>query len=634
MRKNKLLALSLSLLLSFSVLACGGQGTVENPKDSTSSDSTISINEINENGNTETVTVESVDKVWMDASLPVEERVQLLLNAMTLEEKAYQMVQSEQANISKEQITATGIGSVLSGGGSSPSTGNTVNDWAEYVNGLKQAALNSRLGIPLIYGVDAVHGHNNVYGATVFPHNIGLGATNDPELMAEIAWATAEEVMATGIQWDFSPCLGNPQDVTWGRTYECFSQNPKDIASFSNIYISALQENGLVACAKHYIGEGYTVDGINQGDVDMTAEEFDELLASGVLDPYTGAVNEGVLTVMPSYNSIGGVKCHENYHLLTEVLKEQLGFKGFVISDYNAIEQTSGRTLKDQVEISVNAGVDMLMQPTTWDNCAKYIVELVNEGRLSEERVNDAVSRILYVKFTAGLFEEEIDSEYEQSLRLNFGSQDHRAVARQAVRESLVLLKNEEVNGMNAFELLRDADFVTVEGSAAYDIGRQCGGWTITWQGMSGKITTGTTIVEAVYAEIGDHAAVKHSVDGSLAEETNAIIAVFGELPYAETDGDRDDSADVAAADVRMLEGLKENLEGKEDIPVIGIVIAGRPIDISAYEDMFDVIIMAWLPGTEGQGVSDVLFGDYDFTGTLKYDWTEKYCYGYGLKKN
>ncbi len=557
---------------------------------------------------------DNVERTWMDASKPVEERVDLLLSAMTLEEKAYQMVQPVQGNVTLKQITELGIGSVLSGGNDMPSKGNEAKDWNEMVNEFKAAALQSRLGIPLIYGIDAVHGNSHLYGGTVFPHNIGLGAADDEELMYEIAKVTAEEIRATGVQWDFSPCLGNPQDVTWGRTYECFSQDPSDNARLSAPYIRGLQENGIVACAKHFIGEGYTVDGVNQGNVDMSEAEFDELLKQGVLEPYTSAVNEGVLTVMPSYNSINGVKCHANYHLLTEVLKNQLGFKGFVISDYNAIDQIPAATLKEQIAISVNAGVDMFMEVSAWDETAQDIIALVNEGTITEERLNDAVSRILYVKFVAGLFEET--GADEAALMEEVGSEAHREVARKAVRESLVLLKDDG----KALDALRSADHITVEGDAAYNIGRQCGGWTINWQGISGKITVGTTVIEAIYGRVKDHATVKHSVDGTFDAETDAIVAVFGEMPYAETDGDRDGVVKMTDNDAKMLDSLRENLKGN-DKPVIGIIIAGRPIDMTGYEDLFDVLIMAWLPGTEGEGISDVLFGDYEFTGTLKYKW-------------
>lgn len=603
-----------------------------------------------------------VDKsVYMDPDASVEDRIAALLSQMTLEEKVAQMVQAEQSGITAEDIAAYGIGSVLSGGGSAPSSGNTVEDWEAHVNELKAAALETRLGIPLLYGVDAVHGNNNVYGATIFPHNIGLGAANDADLMEEIGAVVASEVRATGIQWTFAPTLGNPQNETWGRTYECFSERTEDIAPLAFAYIEGLQgsleENDymasdhVIACAKHFIGEGYTKDGINQGDVEMSAEEFDALLASGVLDPYTSAINAGVLTVMASYNSVDGVKCHENKHLLQEVLKDELGFKGLVVSDYNAIEQTSGATYKDQVEICVNAGVDLFMEPFTWNECMEALLALVDEGRVTEERIDDAVTRILYVKFTAGLFEEEIGGTAEAQCLEDYGSEEHREVARRAVRESLVLLKNESMGDVTAIEQLAQTTSLSMVGQKAYDLGSQCGGWTISWQGASGNITQGTTIIEGIYAEIGDHASVTHSVDGSISEDADAVIAVFGEVPYAESDGDRNaGTLTISAADQEMLDALRENLSSlDEDVPVVAIVIAGRPLDMTEYMDMFDAIVMAWLPGTEGEGIADVLFGEYDFSATLKYTWMidmndidQKqtadedlilFPYGYGLNK-
>lgn len=605
--------------------------TVTENLDDNTNVSKVDLNESKENEEN----LYAIDKVWLDASLPVEERVSLLLAEMTLEEKAFQMVQPEQANISFEDIAKYGVGSVLSGGGSAPSYGNNPEDWDKNTMDFVSASLKSRLGIPLIYGVDAVHGHNNVYGTTIFPHNIGLGAADDEELMGEIAKVTAEEVLATGIKWDFSPCLGNPQDVTWGRTYECFSEKPEDVARLAGSYVKGLTDNGLVACAKHFIGEGYTENGVNQGDVKMSHEKFDELLDSGVLLPYISTIEAGALTVMPSYNSINGLKCHENYHLLTEVLKDELGFKGFVISDYNAIEQCSGKNLKEQVELSVNAGVDMLMQVSTWNQCAKYIVELVNEGKITEERVNDAVSRILYVKFVSGLFDDEVKMHDE--LRNEIGSKEHREVARKAVRESLVLLKNEPVDGVNVFDLLKSAKGVTFAGTAANDMGRQCGGWTISWQGMSGNITLGTSVIAGCDEVTGESVKKWLSKDGSFSEESDAIVAVFGEVPYAETDGDRDGLVKISAVDAKMLKGLRYNVEKSEKrVPVVAVILAGRPIDISEYEDMFDAVVMAWLPGTEGSGISDVLFGDYDFNGHLTMTWEmgdTSYPYGYGLTK-
>ncbi|MCM1283536.1 MAG: glycoside hydrolase family 3 protein [Muribaculaceae bacterium] len=602
--------------------------------------------------------------VYMDPDADVEERIAALLAQMTLEEKVAQMVQPEQAALDASKVTEYGIGSVLSGGGSAPASGNTAADWQNRINELKQAALDSRLGIPLLYGVDAVHGNNNVYGATVFPHNIALGAANDPKLMEELGALTASEVRAIGVQWTFAPTLGNPQSERWGRTYECFSERAEEIPTLSNPYIRGLQgakDTGdyltgsrVLACAKHYIGEGYTTDGVNQGNVDMSPEEFDALLSSGVLDPYTGAIDEGVLTVMVSFNSVNGLKCHENKHLVQDLLKDQLGFEGLVISDYNGIQQVSGASYKEQIANAVNAGVDLCMEVTTWETVMMYLIELVDEGGVTQERIDDAVSRILRVKFKAGLFEEEVGGATEQQCLSDFGSDAHREIARRAVRESLVLLKNDTVGSSTATEALANAASISVSGQKAYDIGSQCGGWTISWQGSSGKITQGTTLIEGFANAVGENVRLSHNVDGSIKEGADAVIAVFGEVPYAETNGDSPaDSLKPAAADIEMLTALRANLDAMPDrseIPVIGIVITGRPINIAEYMDMFDAVIIAWLPGTEGAGVADVLFGEYDFTGTLSYTWMKDmndidkkhadgngdlvlFPYGYGLNK-
>ena len=529
-----------------------------------------------------------------------------------------------------------GVGSVLSGGGSAPSSGNTAIDWAYRVNELKEAALETRLGIPLLYGIDAVHGNNNVYGTTIFPHNIGLGATGDYELVEKIGAITAEEVKAIGVQWTFAPTLGNAQNVRWGRTYECFSEDAGEVAEFGAAYIRGFQgelgseeyldENHILACAKHYIGEGYTTNGVNQGNVDMTEAEFDALLESGLLDPYTMALDEGVRTVMVSYNSVAGVKCHESKHLIRKLLKEELGFTGLVVSDYNATQQLSGLTYKEQIRQAIDAGVDLFMEVSTWKEVAKIIKSLVEDGKVPMEQIDDAVRRILRVKFEAGLFEEEINSANEQALQAEIGSEEHREVAREAVRKSLVLLKNDNVGEQTAIEALQTATNIRLFGQKAYDIGTQCGGWTISWQGLAGKTTIGTTIIDGVAAAVMPEKKISHNVKGEIADENEALIVVVGEGPYAETDGDRGkNSVAISATDKNMLENLRQSLadQKKEDIPVIAIIVAGRPLDITEYMDMFDGIVMAWLPGTEGAGVADVLFGEYDFTGKLSYTWRE-----------
>jgi beta-glucosidase len=664
MKKRVLKFLSLVLTGAMLLTACGG-GTVD-----TGAEKAPAITEAT--GEAELQSVEPADPaedqaaleaaraIYLDKERSVEERVEALLSVMTLEEKAYQCVQGEQSNVNRADVTKYGIGSVLSGGGNAPSTGNYADNWRERVNELKAAALESRLGIPLLYGIDAVHGNNNIYGATVFPHNIGLGAANDPDLMADIAAVVAREVRAVGIQYTFAPCLANPQNERWGRTYEGFSEKAEDVAKLAGPYVAALQgnvqgndympEDAVIACAKHFIGEGYTKDGINQGDVKMSQAEFDELLAMGVIDPYKACIDSNVLTVMPSYNSIDGLKCHENKHLLTDVLKDQLGFQGFVISDYNAIEQCSGN-YDDQVANCFNAGVDMFMEPQTWNICGQTIVKLVNNGKISEERLNDAVSRILRVKFMSNMFDEEIGSDHEKELLNEFGSSENREVARRAVRETLVLLKNDTVDGKPAMEKIREATNIVVCGGAAFDIGRQCGGWTISWQGATGNIDPGTTIVQGIYNEVKDYAAVSHNVSGDVDPAGDVIITVVGENPYAETQGDMAASLlKPVQADIKLMEDIENSVavNGNDPLKVL-IVIAGRPLQITEYVDNYDAVIMAFLPGTEGEGIADVLFGDYDFVGTLPMTWIrdfnkvdEKhrlpeneilYPYGYGLNK-
>uniref|UniRef100_UPI004057B67F glycoside hydrolase family 3 N-terminal domain-containing protein n=1 Tax=Acetatifactor sp. TaxID=1872090 RepID=UPI004057B67F len=573
--------------------------------------------------------VAEVDKsVYMDSTKPVEERVEALLAQMTLEEKAAQMVQPEQNGLQYFLVKKYGIGSVLSGGGSAPRTGNSAESWQSHINQMKQAALESRLGIPLIYGVDAVHGHSNLDNATIFPHNIGLGAANDTDLMERMGAVVAEEVRATGIQWTFAPTLANPQNELWGRTYEGFGEDVELVAALGAAFIKGAQgelgDANVVATAKHYIGEGYTVAGINQGDVVMDEAEFETLLRETLLVPYKEAVDAGVRTVMVSFNSVNGLKCHENGYLVNDVLKGELGFTGFVIGDYNGVQQVSGATYKEQIANAVNAGVDMLMEPYTWEEVIGHIVANVEDGSISRERVDDAVRRILRVKFEAGLFEEQIGSETESGLLSGFGSDEHREIAREAVRKSLVLLKNDTVNGQTAMQALAESQNILVVGKKADDIGTQCGGWTISWQGSTGDIIEGTTILEGLQNAAGDRT-ITHNTDGTVTGEEDAIIVVVGENPYAETNGDRSTSNLILVNEDRaLIASMKDSIaEARANgVPVILMLMTGRPVGIAEYVDQFDAIVEAWLPGTEGDGVADVLLGEYDFTGTLTYTWT------------
>ncbi|MBQ7358863.1 MAG: glycoside hydrolase family 3 C-terminal domain-containing protein [Lachnospiraceae bacterium] len=615
-------------------MVCTGCAGTNNPTTGEIQEQPISNAEESKQTESQQKDESSVDKsVYMDPTKSVEERVEALLAQMTLEEKVAQMVQPEQNGISLSDITKYGVGSVLSGGGSAPSTGNDAEDWQKHINKIKQAALNSRLGIPLIYGVDAVHGHSNIYGATVFPHNIGLGAADDEDLMMRMGAIVAAEVRATGIQWTFAPTLANPQNELWGRTYEGFGEEEELVARLGAAFVKGAQgelgtedflaDRHVVATAKHYIGEGYTVAGTNQGDVQMSAEEFDALLHDTLLIPYKAAVDAGVQTVMASFNSVNGLKCHENKYLLTDVLKGELGFEGFVVGDYNGAQQVSGANYKEQIVNCVNAGVDMLMEPYSWKDVIKHLTKAVEEGLVSQERIDDAVRRILTVKFEAGLFEEEIGGATELELLSQFGADEHREVAREAVRKSMVLLKNDEVNGKTAMEALQNSTNILVVGSKADDIGAQCGGWTISWQGSTGNITEGTTILKGLQNAAGSRN-ISYSADGQIDGDEDAILVVVGESPYAETSGDRSTSTlTITNDDKALLKDMEESIKDAKakGIPVIMMLLSGRPLTIADYVDQFDAIVAAWLPGSEGDGVADVLLGEYDFTGTLTYTW-------------
>ncbi len=571
--------------------------------------------------------------LYMDAGKDTEERVAALLSQMTTEEKVAQMIQPEQSAISYSDITKYGIGSVLSGGGSAPASGNTAQDWQTHINQIKQAALESRLGIPVLYGVDAVHGHNNVYGATIYPHNIGLGCANDEDLMERIGEAVASEVRATGIQWTFAPTLGNARNELWGRTYECFGEDAELVAKLGGAFVRGVQgtvgseeyldNTRVLATAKHYIGEGYTLGGINQGDVVMPDEEFETLLREELLAPYREAIEAGVRTVMVSFSGVNGLKCHEDKYLITDVLKGDLGFTGLVVSDYNGVQQVTGNSYKEKIANGINAGIDLFMEPNSWQEFIAETLSLIEEGDVSMERIDDAVSRILRVKFEAGLFEEEIGQESE--LMEAFGGEEHRTLAREAVAKSLVLLKNDTIGEKTAMEVLAESKNILVAGGKADDIGAQCGGWTISWQGSTGDITEGTTILEGLEQAVGDDVTIDYSAAGEVDAKHDAVIVVVGENPYAESSGDRSTTnLTITGTDKQVLQTIKETAAaaGNEDVPIIAVLVSGRAITIADQIDDFDALVMAWLPGTEGAGVADVLLGEQEFTGTLTYTWT------------
>ncbi|MEV4677970.1 MULTISPECIES: glycoside hydrolase family 3 protein [Actinomadura] len=548
---------------------------------------------------------------YLDPHLSVQDRVDDLLDRMSLADKLGQMTQPERRYVTPDEVTRYRIGSVLSSGGSAPEP-NTPESWADMYDGLQRAALAGPLRVPLMYGVDAVHGHNNMVGATIFPHNIGLGATRDPALVRRIGAATAAEMAGTGVDWDFAPCVCVARDDRWGRTYESFGEVP-ELATMMTTVIDGLQGDELggptsvLATAKHYVGDGGTEGGDDRGDVRLPEKE----LRAVHLPPFQAAVKRGVGSVMISYSSWNGLKMHQNKYLITDVLKGELGFGGFVVSDYNGIDEIDGKPgfTKDEVAAAINAGIDMVMVPTEWRRFIDYLRDEVKNGDVPMERIDDANRRILTKKFELGLFEEPMA---DRSHLKTVGSAAHRALARRAVAESQVLLKNDD-----DVLPLDDDDKVFVAGRSADDIGMQSGGWTITWQGKPGPITPGTTILDGIRKAADPDATVTYSKDGSGIDPSyDAAIAVVGETPYAEYHGDRTDGLGLDDADRKTIDRLRD-----AGVPVVVVLVSGRPLDVAEDLPKWDALVAAWLPGTEGQGVADVLYGDADPRGKLPVTW-------------
>jgi beta-glucosidase len=551
-----------------------------------------------------------------------------LLARMTLEEKIGQMTQPDQQFIKNpEDVAKYALGSVLSGGDSDPKNGNDAISWTDLYDKFQSQALRSRLRIPLLYGVDAVHGHNNVIGATVFPHNIALGCTRNADLVEKAARITSEEVRATGMNWAFAPCVAVPQDIRWGRTYEGFSDDPAIVAALGAAAVKGLQRESLAdplavaACAKHFIGDGGTVYGTGKRGLDQGDTRIDESTLRRLhLPGYVAAISAGVATIMPSYSSWNGVHCSGSKRLLTNLLKKELGFEGFLISDYAAINQLPGN-YKNQIRTSINAGMDMVMIPDKYPEFIRDLGELVKEGAVPLSRIDDAVLRILRVKMAMRLTDGSRSQLADRSLLKRFGSPEHRAVARECVRQSLVLLKNDA----GALPLQKSIDRIHVAGGSADNIGNQCGGWTVYWQGKSGLVTTGTSILTALRLAAPARMKVTFSLDGSGGDGSKVGIAVIGETPYAEMMGDRQELR-VEPADVAIVARMKA-----AGMRVIVVLVSGRPLPIEDLLPHADAILAAWLPGSEGDGVADVLFGAHKPSGKLSFSWPKLFKTGYGL---
>lgn len=546
----------------------------------------------------------------------IEEKVERLLDRMSLEQKIGQIIQPSITQVTPDDVRRYHLGSVLNGGGDWPGDIRKARplDWLAKADAYWDASMdttNGRLPIPVLWGADAVHGHNNVIGATIFPHNIALGAANDPELMRRIGEITADEMRVTGLDWDFAPTLAVVQDLRWGRSYESYSDDPAVVARLGTAFIEGLQSRGIVATAKHYVGDGGTAGGKDQGDNVASESVLRDVHARG----YMAAVPAGVLTVMASYNSWHGQKLHGHRGLLTEVLKERMGFDGFVIGDWNGHAQVPGCSNASCAQ-AFNAGVDMFMVPEEWKALYENTLAQVKSGEISAARLDDAVRRILRVKFRAGLFDAGRPSSRPLAGKLErFGSAAHREVARRAVRQSLVLLKNER-----GTLPLAPKQHVVVMGDGAHNIPKQTGGWTITWQGdgnsnadFPGAMSIWDGIRGTVQAA-GGRALL--SVDGVTDEKPDVAIVVYGESPYAEMHGDRETLQYRDDVHLELLRRLR-----REGVRVVSVFLSGRPLRTDEFIDASDAFVAAWLPGTEGGGVADVLFGRAKFRGKLPFPW-------------
>jgi len=570
----------------------------------------------------------------------VKKIVDELMSKMTLAQKIGQMTQAERLSCTPTEAKHFHLGSVMCGASSAPNK-NTLQNWLTMTDSYWLASTSqdqNHQGIPLIFGIDAIHGHGSLKGATVFPHNIGLGAADNPALVKEIANITRKEVLASGIDWIFAPNLAVAQNNQWGRFYESFSQTPSMTTQYASNIISGLQNNfkqqGVIACVKHWIGDGATSYGIDQGDAKISWEELNKTHIS----PYIAALNSGAMTVMASFSSWNGSKCHGHKFLITDILKNQLKFSGFVVSDMDGIDY-----LSDDFYISVaqgvNAGIDMFMLSDNWKQFIRHLHSHVELGTVPLSRINDAVSRILSVKVVSGLLDAPMPSKRARANHESFNSLRHKEVAREAVRKSMVLLKNN-----NGILPLNKHAKILVTGKNANNIGHQCGGFTIDWQGVSGNsdFPQATSIWQGINT-IAPNAVLRETLDDIKASEHDVAIVIIGETPYAEGLGDIRDGNDLFIEAGSQINGqinvsqpyasstelLKTHPEDyltinkltRLGIPVVVILISGRPLVINAELKAASAFIAAWLPGSEGQGISDVLFGEYNFHGKLSFDW-------------
>jgi beta-glucosidase len=585
----------------------------------------------------------------MDSSKTVDQRVAALLSQMTLDEKIGQMTQIEIGGVDPAGTASALLGSVLSGGDGNPKgVDNTAQNWYAMVKSYQDAATGTRLGIPILYGADMVHGDSHMTGTTVFPHNVGLGATHDAALLQQVCQVTATEMYASGVRWTFGPVVAVPQDVRWGRTYEGYSENTDLVSQLGSSCLEGLQgtsltdANTVVADPKHFLGDGGTAFGSSQAQgpngpylLDQGVDQMsDAQITSLFLPPYQAAIKNGARIIMTTFSSTqSGGKVTGDKHWITDVLKSQLGFTGFVVSDWGAIDQIAPGDYTASVKAAINAGEDMAMVPDNYQKFQSTLKGLVASGDVPQSRIDDAVTRILRVKLEMGLFENPMPPAGNWG---NVGSAADRAVASKAVSESAVLLKT----GPNVLPVASGSS-VLLAGVGADDIGIASGGWTLSWQGQAGNVTTGTTLKAALSAKLGSQ--LDYNATGDFNAGTHAAvgIVVVAERPYAEGVGDSA-TLQLPAGDLAVIDKEKPMVD-----KLIVVIISGRPMMLSGITDKADAVVEAWLPGTEGEGLADVLLGAKPFTGTTPYTWPKTpddaprtgksacqdavYPYGYGL---
>jgi beta-glucosidase len=590
-----------------------------------------------------------------------EQRIAYLLAKMSVAEKVGQVIQADIASVTPAEVREYHLGSVLNGGNSAPNGDNRApaEEWLKLADQFWLASTDTSdggAGIPVLWGIDAVHGNNNVLGATVFPHNIGLGAANDPDLMLKIGQVTAKEVLVTGIDWTFAPTIAVVQNDRWGRTFESFSERPEIVSSYAGKVVEGIQgrvnseefldKHHLLANVKHYMGDGGTINGIDQGDNQSSEEVMRDIHAAG----YPPAIQSGALVVMASFNSWHGEKMHGHRGMLNDILVERMGFDGFVVGDWNGHGQVKGCT-NVSCAAAFNAGLDMFMAPDSWKSLYHNTLQQVESGEISQARLDQAVARILRVKLRSGLFAAGLPSERPYAGKFELlGSASHRAVAREAVRKSLVLLKNNQ----QLLPLSANAK-VLVAGSAADNIGQQSGGWTLTWQGTGNKnsdFPNGESIYQGIAKAVASaDGKVEFNENGEFITRPDVAIVVFGEQPYAEFQGDVVDVDFKPEDSLAILRKLQA-----QGIKTVSVFLSGRPMWVNPELNASDAFVAAWLPGTEGGGIADLLFRQatgevaYDFTGRLSFSWpaspsdvelnfaSEPYnplfAYGYGLSVN